>query len=189
MGQVDARRGDWIQTYSGRQFWPLDPRASEIHLVDIAAALSRECRYGGHCLRFYSVAEHCVLMVRAARNDGGWGNAALSTLLLHDASEGLGLRDIPRPLKADLVNYKAIEADIMDAVAVRFGLLWPMPPALKDYDERIGLTEKAQNMAPEPQSWGTRFDAARALNVIIECWPPDRAFREFMTEAALVGVV
>lgn len=55
-------RGDWMQTYTGRRFYPLDPRPDEIDPEDIAHALSLLCRYGGHVDRFYSVAEHCVLM-------------------------------------------------------------------------------------------------------------------------------
>lgn len=55
-------RGDWMQTYTGRRFYPLDPRSDEIDPADIAHALSLLCRYGGHVDRFYSVAEHCVLM-------------------------------------------------------------------------------------------------------------------------------
>lgn len=39
-------RGDWMQTFTGRRFYPLSPRAED----------------GGHVDRFYSVAEHCVLM-------------------------------------------------------------------------------------------------------------------------------
>ena len=59
---VSARKGDWMQTYTGRQFWPIDPRANEVHIEDIAHALSMMCRYNGHCRTFYSVAEHSVLV-------------------------------------------------------------------------------------------------------------------------------
>jgi hypothetical protein len=47
------RNGDWIQTYSGKKFWPLDPRPEEIFVEDIVHALSVLCRYGGHCTSFY----------------------------------------------------------------------------------------------------------------------------------------
>ena len=56
----DARKGDWIFTASGRQFWALDPRAEEIHIEDVAHALSMQCRWGGMVHTWYSVAEHCV---------------------------------------------------------------------------------------------------------------------------------
>jgi hypothetical protein len=38
------RIGRWMQTYSGKQFWPLDPRPEEIDIRDIAAALSKQCQ-------------------------------------------------------------------------------------------------------------------------------------------------
>ena len=55
-------RGSWMQTFTGRQFFPLDPHPNDVDPVDIAHALSLICRYGGHTRRFYSVAEHCVLL-------------------------------------------------------------------------------------------------------------------------------
>ena len=56
---VDAPRiGDWMQTYSGKRYYPVDPRIEDVDINDIAHALSHLCRYGGHCSRFYSVAEH-----------------------------------------------------------------------------------------------------------------------------------
>ena len=51
---------DWIQTYSGKKFYPLDPRPEDIDIRDIAHALSLNCRFNGHCRCFYSVAEHSV---------------------------------------------------------------------------------------------------------------------------------
>jgi hypothetical protein len=53
----DKRRGDWIQTYSGKAFWPLDPKPEDIDMVDIAHALSNKCRYQGHTTKFYCPTE------------------------------------------------------------------------------------------------------------------------------------
>ncbi|TAM99321.1 MAG: phosphohydrolase, partial [Rhizobiaceae bacterium] len=52
----------WIMTHSGKPFYPARPAPSDIDILDIAHALSMTCRYGGHARRFYSVAEHCVLV-------------------------------------------------------------------------------------------------------------------------------
>jgi len=49
----DSRHGEWMQTYTGRRFWPLDPRESEVHIEDIAHSLAMQCRYAGHSLKFY----------------------------------------------------------------------------------------------------------------------------------------
>ena len=57
-------RGSWAQTFTGRQFFPLDPDPQDIDIVDIAHSLAMQCRYNGHTDRFYSVAEHCVHVSR-----------------------------------------------------------------------------------------------------------------------------
>lgn len=54
------KKGDWMQTYGGMKFWPLDPDPDRIIIEDIAHALSNICRYGGHARKFYSVAEHSI---------------------------------------------------------------------------------------------------------------------------------
>src|SRR5665213_153577 len=86
------RIGNWMQTYTGKQYWPCDPRPEEVFIIDIAHALSQMCRYSGHCIHFYSVAEHSVLLSRYA--------STLETKkwsLLHDASEAY-ITDIIRPV-------------------------------------------------------------------------------------------
>lgn len=165
-------RGDWIQIASGRQFWPMDPRPNEIFIEDIAHALSMLCRFGGHCLRFYSVAEHCVLMARKAEpRHALWA-------LLHDASEAY-LVDVPRPIKPFLIGYEAAEAKIMQAIALRFNLHLGMPDAVKTMDRAILMDEQIQNMAPAPVKWSTDVEP---LGVELRFWAPGRAAAEFMRE-------
>lgn len=189
---MSQRVGDWIQTYSGRQFWPLDPRADEIHLIDIAAGLANDCRFGGHCRAFYSVAEHSVWMTRYLKSFWRVSPHILLAALLHDASEGLGLRDIPRPIKQSIPGYKAIEAGVMRVVADKYGFDWPLDPIVKRADERIGVTERDQIMAPPPAPWDdgvhASFDLVTPLPITLACWAPDRAMREFLDEAASLGL-
>jgi hypothetical protein len=164
------RKGDWMQTATGRQFWPLDPRPEEIHIEDIAAALSKLCRYGGHCKRFYSVAEHCVLMAHAAPD--GLHLAAL----LHDASEAY-LSDVIRPIKRHLTNYERIEADLEKAIARRFCLAWPMPAFVKRMDNMILVDERDQAMRKPPADWSL---SEPALGVQLQFWTPEKAEFEFL---------
>lgn len=167
-------RGDWIQTAMGHQFWPIDPRASEIVPEDIAHALSMLCRFGGHCLRFYSVAEHSVLLARAVAPDHRlWA-------LLHDATEAY-LVDVPRPLKPFLVGYREAEDKIALAVCERFGLPVQMPAAVKAADTRILTDERQQNMAPAPKPWSTDTEP---LGVTLQFWSPSQARDEFLFELA-----
>lgn len=167
-----SRKGDWMQTASGGQFWPLDPQPEDISIEDIAHALSMICRFGGHCLRFYSVAEHSVLLARIAEpRDRLWA-------LLHDAPEAYIL-DMVRPLKNYMPGYAEHEARIERAVAWRFGLFFGIPESVKQLDLRILTDERQQNMAPAPQPWSTDTEP---LGVELQFWAPDRAKREFLAE-------
>ena len=176
-----ARIGDFMQTATGRKFWPLDPRPEEVFIEDIAHSLSLQCRYAGHCLRFYSVAEHSVLMARKLL----WEGEGLALwALLHDAAEAYTV-DVPRPLKRHLVGYKEAEAVVMAAVCARFGLSESMPPAVHDADNRI-IGDELVNMVP--MDWHARY-AGKELGVRLRYWSPEEARVEFLAtfDALLSG--
>lgn len=137
---------EWIQTFTGKQFWPLNPRHQDIDIRDIAHALSMKCRYSGHTKFFYSVAEHSVLVSHFVPPDLAlWG-------LLHDASEAY-LPDVPRPIKRHLVGFKEMEDRIMREVCVLLGMEWPEPPEVKRIDTAILADEMRQVMGPPPVDW------------------------------------
>ena len=172
----EMARGDWIQTAYGRQFWPIDPHPDEVSMDDIAHALSMLCRFGGHCKRFYSVAEHCVLMSRhIAYEYKLWA-------LLHDASEAY-LVDVPRPIKPLLNGYLEAESKIMAAVCDKFGMPKEMPDAVKRADKAILNDEMLQNMAPPPVQWSTHGDP---LGVTLQFWSPEQAEHEFLRAYAAI---
>ena len=164
------RHGDWIQTFTGRQFWPLDPRPDDVCIEDIAHALSNLCRYGGHSMRFYSVAEHSVLLSRVVPPEH-----ALAALL-HDASEAY-VADVPRPLKAFLPGYKAIEARVQESILAAFSLSPGSFHAIKDADTRILSDERTQIMGPPPAPWLT---AQTPFGLTLPCWSPEVARSQFL---------
>lgn len=171
-----ARFGDWMQTFSGAQFWPMDPRASEIDIEDIAHSLSMQCRYAGHCKRFYSVAEHSV-HVAAWVGTVAPKQYALAGLL-HDATEAF-LVDVPRPVKPFLPGYKEAEARLWDVVAERFfGHAMAIPAIVHEADNRILNDEREQNMSPPPQEWAHTGDP---LGITLEFWTPEQAEFQFLT--------
>ena len=164
-----TRKGDWMQTYTGKQFWPIDPRADEVCIIDIAHSLSMQCRYNGHTKWFYSVAEHCCHIYDFAPVEHKpWA-------LLHDASEAY-LTDIPRPLKPFLAEYKAYEQAVMAAVAERFGFDPVEPAIVKELDTRILGDEKAALMVDGPE-W---YHVGEMLGVEIGGWQPWQAEKEFL---------
>lgn len=122
-----------ILTYSGKLFDVLKPDPDLIDLVDIAAALSKLCRFGGHCRHFYSVAEHSVLASDLIQQSYPDDNALAKWALLHDASEAY-MVDIPRPVKRQLKEYVRLEDAIQETIARRFDLPWPMPKEVHEAD-------------------------------------------------------
>jgi uncharacterized protein len=175
------RVGDWMQTYTGRAFWPLDPRPEEIDPLDIAHALGMLCRYGGHVRRFYSVAEHCVLMSRAVAPEFAlWA-------LLHDATEAY-LVDVPRPIKHYLPDYVAIEHRLMAVICERFGLDATEPPEVKDADNRILLDERAKLLKTPPRPWAPEIEGLQPLGVRVTGWGPRLAQRIYLDRLNELGV-
>lgn len=167
-----ARTGDWMLTASGKVFWPLDPRPDEIEIDDIAHALSHLCRYAGHCRKFYSVAQHSVLVARALPPEHQrWG-------LLHDATEAY-LVDVPRPVKPYLSGYHHAEERLMQTIISRFDLDPAMPAEVKRVDDAILADEFAQIM---PKTTVQLHLPEPALGVIITSWPPETARTVFLNE-------
>ena len=140
------RRGDWLQTFTGRQFWPLDPEAEDVDLEDIAHALAHLCRFGGHTRVFYSVAEHCVRVSLACDSDDALAG------LLHDAAEAY-IVDVPRPLKRHLIGYKDAEAAVHAVIAARFNIGASMPASVEAADLALLSTEARDLMARPPNAW------------------------------------
>jgi hypothetical protein len=128
MGSLDG----FIGTFSGLQFWPLDPNPEKILVEDIAHALAHQCRFGGHASKFYSVAEHSVHVSQLCLPEHAlWG-------LLHDASEAY-LVDLPRPLKLlpEFAAYREAERQLQRAVAARFGLPEDQPVSVTEADDTM----------------------------------------------------
>lgn len=168
---MSERTGDWLQTFTGISFWPLDPRPDEVDILDIAHSLSMQCRYGGHSRFFYSVAEHCVLLSHAVPADLAF------SALMHDAAEAY-LVDVPRPIKRFLGDYKTIESNLESVILPAFGLPYPTPALVMEYDSRILIDEREQLMAAPPRPWGDI--ASGPLGVRILGYPPMRAETIFL---------
>lgn len=168
----DCGTGDWMQTYTGRKFFPFAPRAEDICIEDIAHHLAMMTRYNGACHDFYSIAEHSVHISYAVPpTDALWG-------LLHDAPE-FAIGDMIRPLKHDprMKPFRETEDRIMLKVCEKFGLPTTMPASVKLADSRICLTEGALLLPNQPEPWNI---PGPPLKVDIRCWSPRAAERMFL---------
>ncbi len=119
---------NWIMTYTKKKFYPLAPKREDIDIEDIAHSLSMLCRFNGHCPKFYSVAEHSILVSSLLPDEYKlWG-------LLHDAGEAY-LSDIPRPIKNSLKGFENYEDKILKEVIEKHALIFPMPKEVKKADD------------------------------------------------------
>jgi len=130
----------------------------EIHIVDIAHALSRTIRYGGHTEQLYTVAQHSVRVAKAV----GYGpsheraeSGVTMQALLHDAPEAY-LGDIISPVKKVLPDFQALEDSVWQLVCARFLIPVEMHEAVLNADKHDPL--------PNPE----------------DTWSPDKAKAEFM---------
>ena len=102
-------------TCSNRIIDVMLPKPADIHIEDIAAGLSKICRWNGQIPEFLSVAQHS-LMAAALVPD-----KFKMVALLHDATEAY-ICDIPKPFKEKIEFYKIIEANLSRAIYSRYNI-------------------------------------------------------------------
>lgn len=105
----------WIQVYSGKPFTFFSPGVSDIDILDIAHALSMQCRFNGHVKKFYSVAEHSVNVSYEVPEQYALAG------LLHDAAEAY-IGDMVSPLKFHMPEFREVETRIESAIFRRFNV-------------------------------------------------------------------
>lgn len=92
--------------------------ASAVQLTDIAYGLGSLQRFGGQLDRWYSVAEHSVILSEIHPDPLDYGQRIAA--LFHDAAECLGAGDVNAFLKTK--EAKAVENRILAAVLDRFAV-------------------------------------------------------------------
>ena len=146
-----AKAGIGIEMVNGGRFLILDPKASALDPQVLAHALSNLCRFTGHTQKFYSVAQHCVIVSKIVPPELAMQG------LLHDASEAF-IGDLSRPLKAILDILApgilfSIEERIHEVIAEKFKSGFPHDPAVKIADNVSLATEKRDLMAETGRPW------------------------------------
>ena len=141
---------EYITTYTGQHFYPLEPEYDKIKIEDIAHSLSMLCRANGHYRYFYSVADHAIDCAAEAR-ERCMGNYMIMLCLLHDAAEAY-ISDIPRPVKHDLNGIYDIEERLADIIYIKFAGRKPTESefdAMRKIDDSMLYHEFRANMGEE----------------------------------------
>lgn len=163
----------WIQTASGKRFWPLEPRPEDIDIDDVAHALSQLCRFTGHTRWPYSVAQHSVEVSRIVPD-----HVALEGLL-HDAAEAY-MADVARPVKRSLMHVLGpIEERLERCIAERFDLVYPWPADVKRADDILLATER-RDVMKSSQPWRLLDGRVEPLVCSLTKWTAVEAKQRFL---------
>jgi uncharacterized protein len=180
----------WQRMLSGRRLDLLDPSPLDVELDDIAHGLARVARWNGQTSGpfVFSVAQHCLLVEAIAGHlEPGLPAPARLAVLLHDAPEYV-IGDMISPFKAVVGDaYKAVEARLLGAILMHFGLPADPGPAVRR------LTKRADKQAAYLEATGLagfgREEAVRyfgrpepmpdAIGALVAPWPIERSERTF----------
>ena len=188
----------WQRMLSGRRLNLLDPSPLDVELDDIAHGLARVARWNGQTVggHIFSVAQHSLLVEAIAdHHDPAMSREWRLAVLLHDAPEYV-IGDIISPFKAVIGDaYKAIEAGLLGAIHLHFGL--PAQPAaalkrfIKQADRQAAFLE-ATHLAGFGREEAIKFfgrpePLPRSVLAFLEPWPVAEAesrYREKVLTAA-----
>ncbi|GLK83264.1 hydrolase [Ancylobacter defluvii] len=155
----------WQRMLSGRRLDLLDPSPLDIEIEDIAHGLARVARWNGQTSgeQIFSVAQHSVLVELIARRQAEVAGVELDrrwrlAMLLHDAPEYV-VGDMISPFKAVLGgDYKGVEARLLAAVSLRFGLPAQWPAVLV---KKVKAADRASAFLEATRLAGFKVDEAR----------------------------
>jgi len=163
-----------------------NPTPNMIDIDSIAIALGRICRFGGHCPRFYSVAEHSVHATELARK-AGMKTDIMRAVLLHDAAEAY-IGDVVKPLKIILPGYAEIERRIEKAIAERFNVDFERYYISIRTCDRLMLKAEKRSMWPNDSHEWHGFNEIPTADVDFQYYRPETAAEVFLNRCVSVGI-
>lgn len=170
-----------IRLHSGLYFSPYHPTLDSFTIEDIAWGLSRSPRFAGHTSAGkYSGAEHAVRVSRlcASVNDKLAG-------LLHDSPEGLGLLDMPSPIKHSkwMRGYVKLNKLVEKAICKKYGFKKIKPKAVKIADKFMLVAESLHIRGGKVrESYLHEFPEAKYYQFNKYIWSSEEAYRIFLQE-------
>jgi len=122
-----------INTYSGKIFSFIDPTPDMIDIKDIARGLAFRGHFGGQTPKYFSIAQHSMLVMKIASEGEGGDWLKLLAALLHDGSEAYS-GDMLKPLKMLLPEFTVIEDKITAAIFMKYNIPLSYMEDIKPYD-------------------------------------------------------
>jgi uncharacterized protein len=168
-------KSGFMTTHNGSRFDIFDPIPEAIDIKDIAHALSLLCRFGGHVKKFYSVAQHSVLVSWITPNE-----YALEALL-HDATEAY-CGDMIRPIKVFMPEFCNLEDKLEKAINKRFRLKSnkKCKKIIKTNDNIICATEARDLTSEEKQKFFDRSQYGTVGWDLTKPWTPAKSRKLFL---------
>ncbi|VVT07181.1 HD domain-containing protein [Erythrobacter sp. EC-HK427] len=177
-----------IRLLSGAYLDLAEPDCSVITGADVAAGL-RQPRFCGQTRKFYTIAQHSLLVLQLVRPiarklGGDKGLQLMRCALMHDAAEAF-LHDITRPLKMQLPDYRRIEARFELRMADRFGFKWTdyRRDTVKHADLQALAIEQRDLHGGAGDNWPilASIDRGQLTSIgIRRAWHPDEAQDRFL---------
>lgn len=154
-----------INTYLKGKINLINPHASQINIADIARGLANNPHFAGQTPRFFSIAEHCLLVCDFMEAAGISDKNLLLIGLLHDASKAY-LGDMVKPLKVFIPEFQRIEENMMQVIFNKFDL--PI--------EWIKKVVKQFDIEAQQLEYDCFYKGINAMNY----YSPDKAYTEFI---------
>jgi uncharacterized protein len=187
----------WQRMLSGRRLNLLDPSPLDVEIADIAHGLARVARWNGQTRgpSAFSVAQHSVLVEAifghiSAEDFAMTERAKLSLMaLLHDAPEYV-IGDMISPFKSAVGDaYRGVEARLMAAIHLRFGLPFEASEAaakaIKRCDRIAAFLEAVELAGFERTEalklFGKPEPLPRVIHGFLEPWPVAVAQERFLS--------
>lgn len=175
-----------IKVSAGHYVNIANPDPSTIELESIAAALSKVCRFGGHCPQFYSVAEHCIHATDLACSEG-FVSDALVAVFLHDAAEAY-IGDMVKPLKLMIPQYGETEQRIESAIEAAFCVDFAKwSDVIKRFDRALLKAEKVTMWPDDREKWAG-FSDIEDCDIRLQFWEPREAEMQFLAMARTLHI-
>lgn len=164
----------YASTYLGNRFYPRECRITKIDLEDIANGLAFQCRFNGQTSKFFSVAEHSLIVSALLPDRLKFAG------LMHDAAEAY-LGDWIKPLKILYPELNGIEHGVTELIAEHFGIDFSDYALIKRADLISLATEKRDLMPNSTENW-SYLEEIPVLKNKLEPMDPDTAKAVFLDE-------